>query len=185
VPAVEDEPKGRGRSAGGRARRHEDQGCSEAAHRWFAHQDPLRPAAGTRKLTDFGPLREYRRSELYQYCDRPLGVEFILQLCLDPGASDARLEFDRSDADFGERDRSALDLLLPHLRQFLRARPSPAGLTPREREVIALVADGRTNGEVAHALGISPETVRKHLENAYEKLGVHTRTAAVKAAFRR
>jgi DNA-binding CsgD family transcriptional regulator len=156
-----------------------------AAHRRFAHQDPLRPAAGARKLTDFGSLREYRRCELYQYCDRPLGVEFILQLYLDPGASDARLEFDRADTDFGERDRSALDLLLPHLRQFFRARPSPVGLTPREREVIALVADGRTNGEVAHALEISPETVRKHLENAYEKLGVHTRTAAVKAAFGR
>jgi DNA-binding CsgD family transcriptional regulator len=156
-----------------------------AAHRRFAHQDPLRPAAGAHKLTDFGSLREYRRCELYQYCDRPLGVEFILQLYLDPGASDARLEFDRADADFGERDRGALDLLLPHLRQFLRARPSPVGLTPREREVIALVADGSTNGEVAHALRISPETVRKHLENAYEKLGVHTRTAAVKAVFGR
>jgi DNA-binding CsgD family transcriptional regulator len=161
-----------------------------AAHRRFAHQDPLRPAAGARKLTDFSSLREYRRCELYQYCDRPLGVEFILQLYLDPGASDARLEFDRSDVDFGERDRSALDLLLPHLRQFLRARRSPVGekvvlLTPREREVIALVADGRTNGEVAHALGISPGTVRKHLENAYERLGVHTRTAAVKAVFGR
>jgi DNA-binding CsgD family transcriptional regulator len=32
-------------------------------------------------------------------------------------------------------------------------------------------------------LGISPETVRKHLENAYEKLGVHTRTGAVAALF--
>jgi DNA-binding CsgD family transcriptional regulator len=161
-----------------------------AAHRRFAHQDPLRPAAGARKLTDFGSLREYRRCELYQYCDRPLGVEFILQLYLDPRASDARLEFDRADADFGERDRSALDLLLPHLRQFLRARRSSAGetaalLTPREREVIALVADGGTNGEVAHALRISAETVRKHLENAYEKLGVHTRTAAVRAVFGR
>jgi DNA-binding CsgD family transcriptional regulator len=161
-----------------------------AAHRRFAHQDPLRPAGGARKLTDFSSLREYRRCELYQYCDRLLGVEFILQLYLDPAASDARLEFDRSDVDFGERDRSALDLLLPHLRQFLRARRSPVGekvvlLTPREREVIALVADGRTNGEVAHALGISPETVRKHLENAYERLGVHTRTAAVKAVFGR
>jgi DNA-binding CsgD family transcriptional regulator len=161
-----------------------------AAHRRFAHQDPLRPAGGARKLTDFGSLREYRRCELYQYCDRPLGVEFILQLYLDPGANDSRLEFDRSDADFGERDRGVLDLLVPHLRQFLRARPSPVGgkaslLTPREREVIALVAEGMTNGELAHALGISRETVRKHLENAYEKLGVHTRTAAVKAGLGR
>ena len=39
------------------------------------------------------------------------------------------------------------------------------------------------NAEIGCVLGISPETVRKHLENAYAKLGVHTRTAAVAAAF--
>jgi DNA-binding CsgD family transcriptional regulator len=58
-------------------------------------------------------------------------------------------------------------------------------LTPRERAVLAHVADGRTNGELAQLLGISPLTVRKHLENVYEKLDVHTRTAAVAAAFGR
>jgi DNA-binding CsgD family transcriptional regulator len=52
-------------------------------------------------------------------------------------------------------------------------------LTAREREILDLVADGRTNAEVASALWISPGTVRRHLENAYAKLGVHTRTAAV------
>jgi DNA-binding CsgD family transcriptional regulator len=58
-------------------------------------------------------------------------------------------------------------------------------VTPREREVISHVARGLTNGEVARLLGISSETVRKHLENAYEKLGVHTRTAAVAALYAR
>jgi DNA-binding CsgD family transcriptional regulator len=43
------------------------------------------------------------------------------------------------------------------------------------------VARGYTNDEVARALWISPGTVRKHLENAYAKLGVSTRTAAVAA----
>jgi DNA-binding CsgD family transcriptional regulator len=42
---------------------------------------------------------------------------------------------------------------------------------------------GRTNAQVAWLLRISPETVRKHLENAYETLGVHTRTGAVAALF--
>lgn len=111
----------------------------------------------------------------------------MLQLYFEPGRTDARLEFDRADPNFSERDRRVLDLLLPHLRQFLRAawrRPrAPNGLTAREREVIAHVAKGRTNGEVAQLLAISPETVRKHLENAYEKLGVHTRTGAVAAVF--
>jgi DNA-binding CsgD family transcriptional regulator len=52
-------------------------------------------------------------------------------------------------------------------------------LTPREREVVALVGDGMRNSEIAETLWVSPGTVRKHLENIYNKLGVHTRTAAV------
>jgi DNA-binding CsgD family transcriptional regulator len=54
-------------------------------------------------------------------------------------------------------------------------------LTPREREILELVAEGRTNAEIAERLWVSSLTVRKHLENIYAKLGVHTRTAA--AAF--
>lgn len=49
--------------------------------------------------------------------------------------------------------------------------------------MISHVAEGRTNDEIGHVLGISPQTVRKHLENAYEKLEVHTRTGAVAAVF--
>jgi DNA-binding NarL/FixJ family response regulator len=54
-------------------------------------------------------------------------------------------------------------------------------LTAREREILALVAEGKTNAEIAERLWVSPGTVKKHLENMYTKLGVHTRTAA--AAF--
>jgi DNA-binding CsgD family transcriptional regulator len=50
--------------------------------------------------------------------------------------------------------------------------------------VLALVADGRTNAEVGRALCVSPRTVKKHLESVDEKLGVHTRTAAVGIALR-
>jgi len=53
-----------------------------------------------------------------------------------------------------------------------------ARVTPREREILDLVAEGRTNAEIAEHFWISPSTVRKHLENIYAKLGVHTRTAA-------
>jgi DNA-binding CsgD family transcriptional regulator len=56
-------------------------------------------------------------------------------------------------------------------------------LTAREREVLSLVARGRTNAEVAEALWLAPSTVRKHLENVYAKLGVQTRTAAVARVF--
>jgi DNA-binding CsgD family transcriptional regulator len=61
---------------------------------------------------------------------------------------------------------------------------APQRLTPREREVLDLVATGMRNDEIAQALWVSPATVRKHLENSYEKLGVHTRTAAVAAIHR-
>ena len=54
-----------------------------------------------------------------------------------------------------------------------------AGLTPREREVVSLVAEGKTNAEIARYLWIAPGTVRRHLENVFAKLDVHTRTAAV------
>jgi DNA-binding CsgD family transcriptional regulator len=57
-----------------------------------------------------------------------------------------------------------------------------ASLTRREREVIDQLARGRSNVEIGHRLTIAPTTVRKHLENIYAKLGVHTRAAAVAAA---
>ena len=161
-------------------------------HRRLERGDPVRPVVDACRLTDVVSLREFRRSELYSRVQRPLGIEYMLWLYLDPARTDARLEFDRSDSDFRERDIAVLELLRPHFHQFLRAArqrvPAAVGssvLTPREREVIGHVAGGRTNSEIAFRLGISPETVRKHLENAYEKLGVHTRTGAVAATFGR
>ena len=52
-------------------------------------------------------------------------------------------------------------------------------LSPRERQVLELVADGRTNEEVAGLLFISPVTVKAHLRHIYEKLGVRNRVEAV------
>ena len=52
------------------------------------------------------------------------------------------------------------------------------GLTRREAEVLAWVAEGKTSGDIASILGIRPKTVEKHLEHIFEALGVETRTAA-------
>jgi DNA-binding CsgD family transcriptional regulator len=51
-------------------------------------------------------------------------------------------------------------------------------LSTREREILALVATGKTNGEIAAILTISARTVQKHLEHIFQKLGVETRTGA-------
>jgi DNA-binding CsgD family transcriptional regulator len=56
-------------------------------------------------------------------------------------------------------------------------RPTPSGeLTPAERRVVELAADGSSNKEIAHALFITVRTVEAHLSNAYAKLGVRSRT---------
>jgi DNA-binding NarL/FixJ family response regulator len=52
------------------------------------------------------------------------------------------------------------------------------GLTPRVAEVLLWVAQGKTNGDIAQILGISESTVKKHLLEIFEKLGVETRSAA-------
>lgn len=67
-------------------------------------------------------------------------------------------------------ERSGDTLLLRETQQ--------TALTAREREVLAWVARGKTNAQIAELLWLAPSTVRKHLENVYEKLGVTTRTAA-------
>ena len=58
-------------------------------------------------------------------------------------------------------------------------RGRAGSLTARESEIVDLVAEGRTNAQIAAQLFISSGTVRRHLENAFARLGVHTRTAAV------
>ena len=58
-------------------------------------------------------------------------------------------------------------------------------LTPRELSALRLMADGRSNKEIAGELGISERTVKTHLGHLFEKLGVTSRTEAVKVAARR
>lgn len=55
-------------------------------------------------------------------------------------------------------------------------------LTPRETDVLAWVAKGKTNRDIGEILGMSPRTVNKHLEHIYVKLGVETRSAAAALA---
>ncbi|MEU8893022.1 response regulator transcription factor [Streptomyces sp. NPDC048442] len=60
----------------------------------------------------------------------------------------------------------------------------PDGLTPREAEVLVLIAEGLPNGEIARALCIGPATVKTHINNLFAKTGVRDRAQAVRYAYR-
>ncbi|MEV6238346.1 LuxR C-terminal-related transcriptional regulator [Lentzea sp. NPDC051838] len=81
------------------------------------------------------------------------------------------------DLDASERERAAATSALRRLDPA-GSRALPDGLTVREVEVLALVAKGRTNRQVAAALVLSEKTVARHLSNIYTKLGLSSRTAA-------
>jgi DNA-binding CsgD family transcriptional regulator len=106
------------------------------------------------------------------------------------GAEDRRLLlFRMSGCDFTERERLLLTMLRPHFIEVLRAherrRACVPDLTTRQLQLLRLVADGHSNTQIAHRLFVAEGTVRKHLENIYERLGVTSRTAAVATAFPR
>lgn len=80
--------------------------------------------------------------------------------------------------------RQSAEELLRGLGAATEVTPGPAGpLTARETEVLARVAGGATNREVAAALWITEKTVGRHLANIYRKLGVNSRTGAAAWAF--
>jgi DNA-binding NarL/FixJ family response regulator len=66
------------------------------------------------------------------------------------------------------------------LRRISGRAPSRGKLTPTERRVAELVAEGRTNKEVAAALYVAPRTVEGTLSRVYTKLGVRSRTELVR-----
>jgi DNA-binding NarL/FixJ family response regulator len=70
--------------------------------------------------------------------------------------------------------------LVQALRKFAQSEEKPAsrstvGLTPREMDVVSNIVAGHTNREIARKLEISEETVKRHLTNIFDKLGVSTR----------
>jgi len=82
------------------------------------------------------------------------------------------------------RARIALEAPASEAGAEPRVEDDPFGLTPREREVLALVADGRTNRQIAERLFISESTAGVHVSNILGKLGVASRGEAAAIAFR-
>ena len=159
-----------------------------------SHPDRTGDLRSVVKIADFYSVRQWHSTGAYSDIYRPLGLEHQLQLCLPEARGPAgtgrtvRLYLFRGPGlDFSERDRALLTLLRPHVYQAYveaerRRHPTPR-LTPRQTELLRLVAAGYTNTQIARQLGVSDGTVRTHLENIYSRLHVCSRTAAVTRAF--
>ncbi|MEO7413844.1 MAG: helix-turn-helix transcriptional regulator [Opitutaceae bacterium] len=145
----------------------------------------------------------WRKSPLYHEYFVPLGVRHqVATLILREGEKAVGIGLNRARRDFDAGERALLALLAPHLSFHYRlaltlnaangngdigigpsveklAGPS---LTARERQVLHWIEEGKRNSEVATIMELSPRTVEKHLQNIFGKLGVETRTAAVRQA---
>jgi DNA-binding NarL/FixJ family response regulator len=119
-----------------------------------------------------------------------LPIIFISKLRTDPldcvaglllGADDYIVN-PSTDEEFVARVRRAITRM-GALR--LHARPTTNTLTGRELEVLSLLADGISQGDIANQLTISPKTVATHIQRTLAKLGVHSRAEAVAVAYQR
>jgi DNA-binding CsgD family transcriptional regulator len=144
---------------------------------------------GAHRISDSIPFAHFRESELFSDYYRRIGIDHVVAL---PIFVDDRtlvsFVLNRRRRDFSDRERDVLDLAGPTLRGLYRAfarrgdGPALSGpglsLTKREREVLQWLSAGKTDRDIAVIVGCSHRTVQKHLQRAYEKLGVENRTAA-------
>lgn len=139
--------------------------------------------------SDFCSRRQWHQSAMYVDCLGKYGVESdaIVYISSPAGRTRRLILFRGPGPDFDQRDRLLLSLLRPHLDELYqdlqRRRRVDLGLTPRQHEVLDLVAAGYTNTDIARKLVVSATTVRTHLENVFRQLDVTNRSAAVAKAF--
>jgi DNA-binding NarL/FixJ family response regulator len=180
---------------------------------WFdrfaelAHENPLyqrwmRTRDGRAyRFSDVTTREALESTRLYREVYRPLGIEHQIVITL-PSEADRVLAIvlHREDRDFSDAERDLLNRARPFLIQAysnalaysalvesssvpLESKLVVHGLTERQAEVLALVARGGSNRDVAARLGLSDRTVQKHLERAFRVLGVSTRSAAASRAW--
>jgi DNA-binding CsgD family transcriptional regulator len=141
-------------------------------------------------ISDFLTAGQLHRLDYWDQVLRPSGIEHQLRLWLPaPRGRSWLFQFSRlrRQGDFDDAERTLLGFLRPFLiavrdRFEFRLAMRPPGdgtLTDREAEILSWVARGKSNQEIALLLFVSQHTIRKHLENSFRKLGVHTRAAAV------
>ena len=128
------------------------------------------------RLSEFLSEAQLRRNPWYQEVQRPRGVldEMKGWIPGQGGVTRAFYFIRTSRPVFSDHDREMLALLLAHLssiRERWERRHRPDILTARQIEVLALLAAGFTNAEIADKLFLSRSTVRTHLENIFRKAG--------------
>jgi DNA-binding NarL/FixJ family response regulator len=140
----------------------------------------------TRRLADARPAS--RVIALTTYADEPTVLSALRAgargyLTKDAGAE----EISRAIAAVA-RGEAALDHAVQHhvIDAVAQAEAAalPDGLTPREAEVLSLIAEGLTNQEIAERLVVSPATVKSHVNRVFSKIGVRDRAQAVAYAYR-
>lgn len=99
--------------------------------------------------------------------------------CCAPPEAAVRL---RKHARDGRLDPAAVEIVLGSVSRRSRRTSGPAGLTPRETQVLVLIATGASARQVAHLLGITPKTAATHVERIYAKTAVTSRAAATRFA---
>jgi HD-GYP domain-containing protein (c-di-GMP phosphodiesterase class II) len=112
---------------------------------------------------------------------RVLEAANAYQAMREPRPQREALDPDRAAAELraGPFDRDAVEAVLAAAgHRVARRREGPAGLTPREVEVLRLLARGLSNKEIAQRLSISPKTVGNHAEHIYAKIDAQSRAAA-------
>jgi len=124
--------------------------------------------------------------------DRLLAAAVAYHQLLEPRPDRPALDADgaasqlRGEARAGRLDPESVDAVLAAAgHRASRRTPWSGGLTAREVDVLRLVAQGRSNREIAGELVIAEKTARNHVERVYAKLGVNNRTQATLAAIDR
>jgi DNA-binding CsgD family transcriptional regulator len=158
--------------------------AEEGRLRWLSGADPLgldevvaRWEVAAASFDELGQLYEAARSRAR--------LAAVLQASGRGGEATAEAGKARDVAPHLGAQRLLEELQLLGDSDRVTARSDPAALTPRETEVLALVAEGRSNREIAQQLFISAKTVSVHVSNVLAKLHAAGRTEAVALARRR